>query len=204
MTDETYKISMALYDFVPVFCFLIGAVFCVKITRLVLDKKYRVLMTLGCVLIILGGGLQAAWKLLNASLQLDIHWMSQAQFILMAFGYLGMLFPVIRLTRERKLTISSSLPAMAMWKVPFLAVMTLSSLGVYALLGMISIRKRLWAAAAGFLVAFLMVLLMGFMASRTQTISLQWFEQSFNTLGNLGFALGSIILYRAYMKKHTS
>jgi hypothetical protein len=51
-------------------------------------------------------------------------------------------------------------------------------------------------AAAGFIVAFLCLVAMGALASGTQTVARQWIEESINTAGQIGFAVGSFLLYR--------
>ena len=44
--------------------------------------------------------------------------------------------------------------------------------------------------------AFLCLVGLGAMASSEQTLAKQWIEQSINTIGQLGFMLGSILLYK--------
>ena len=193
-----YSVVMALYDFVPVIGFLVGGIFLVKLSRLALNKLMPVIMTLSVIVIVLGGGLQASWKLLNAINRPHPLWMNQGQFVFMATGYVLLLIPVLALLRKRKTSAAEALPAMATWKIPFLAVMTLASLSAYASLVVLAFRRKSWLASLGFIFAFISVLTMGFMASQTQTIQMQWIEQTINTLGNWGFALGAILVYKTY------
>jgi len=193
-----YSVEMALYDFVPVIGFLVGGIYLVKLSRYALKKLMTVIMTTSVIVIVLGGGLQASWKLLTAINLPHPIWMSQGQFVFMATGYVLMLIPVLALLRKNKTKVAEALPAMAAWKIPFLAVMTLASLSTYALLVVLSLRRKSWLAGLGFIFAFISVLTMGFMASQTQTIQLQWIEQTINTLGNWGFALGAILVYKTY------
>lgn len=87
---------------------------------------------------------------------------------------------------------------MAAWKIPFLLMMILASLGTYGILTYVALRRRLGFAAVGFVLAFLGVILMGGMASQLQTVRMQWIEQSINSSANLGFALGSFLLYKDF------
>jgi len=45
------------------------------------------------------------------------------------------------------------------------------------------------------------ILAMGALASAEQTITMQWIEESINTLGNSGFMLGSILLHKNFKKQ---
>jgi hypothetical protein len=76
--------------------------------------------------------------------------------------------------------------------------MTVTSLGAHGMLTYIAFRRKAPRAAAGFIIAFLGVLAMGGMASAQQTIALQWIEESINSVGQLGFMAGSILLYKNY------
>jgi hypothetical protein len=201
MVEETYTIGMALYDFVPVIGFLFGGIYLIKICAKELRKPFWFLMVGGVILIVLGGGFQATWKLLCAANLTEICWMHDGQFVFMAFGYTAMLIPTIALVWKNRLSKKQVLPAMAVWKLPFLMVMTLSSLATYGLLTTLSFRLKRWVAGLGFVIAILSVLSMGYLASQTQTIQLQWIEQSINTVGNWGFALGAFLLNRAYQSK---
>lgn len=128
----------------------------------------------------------------------NFSWMSQGQFIFMALGYSVMLLPTISLIAATKVVKGATLSAMAVWKIPFLAVMTLASIGTYGILTIVSFRRRQPLAALGFIIALLGVLLMGGMASQEQTLTMQWIEQSINAFANLGFALGSFLLFKNY------
>jgi len=201
MIEETYSVSMALFDFVPVLGFLVGAVFLSRIFFHRSNKRYYWLSVLGGILVFLGGALQASRKLLMALDIANLPWMSQGQFIFMSFGYLMLLIPTLSLFKANKKSKLSILSAMAAWKIPFLLVMTLASLGTYGMLAYISICRRLGIAAVGFILAFVGVILMGGMANQLQSIGLQWIEQSVNSLANLGFVFGSFLLFQDFRRE---
>jgi hypothetical protein len=195
--EETYSLGMALFDFTPVVFFLVGGLYLAKIVFSSLQKYLGWIFISSVLIIFLGGALQATWKLLYCLNICDIQWMSKAQFVLMAIGFIGMLIPILYLARSDKGKNPQTVVAMALWKIPFLLVMTLASLGVYATLGLISKRRHLRWTAIGFMIPFFGVILMGFLASRTQTVGLQWIEQSLNSLINISFALSSYSLCRS-------
>jgi hypothetical protein len=189
---------MALMDYIPVLCFIIGAFFLAKFFLKDQKRYLGWMVMIGGGLIFLGGGLQATWKLFMALNIGNFSWMSQGQFIFMAFGYSALLIPTISLISASKLVKNAPLPAMAVWKIPFLAVMTLASLGTYGILTFVSFRRRQPLAALGFIMALLGVLVLGGMASQEQTVTMQWIEQSINAFANLGFALGSFLLFKNF------
>jgi hypothetical protein len=194
--DETGSILMAALDFLPVLAFLAGILLLVMTAHLLKAGLCQWLFTISGALIFLGGLLQATWKFLYFCDICDYRWMSNAQFILMGPGFLLFLIAVISLSRQTRPNRNLSLILMTPWKIPLLAVMTLSSLAAYGLLAVMSLRKKLPVAYAGFLLALLGVLAMGFLASRPQTISMQWLEQSVNTGANIAFAVGCYQIFR--------
>ena len=85
---------------------------------------------------------------------------------------------------------------MTTWKTPFLIFMTLTSMGVQGILAYISFQRKAKLAATGFIVAFLGLVGIGALASGEQTVARQWIEQSVNVVGQLGFMVGSILLFQ--------
>lgn len=198
--EETYTIAMALFDFIPNLAFLVGAFFLVKLSLLLRGKPCARMLMAGTLLIFLGGALKAVWKLLYAANIADIQLFSQAQFVLLAPGFLGMLISIILLAREQRNKGALPLLAMAPWKIPLLAIMTISSLGAQGILVYIGFRCGAKFAAYAFIIAVLCMLGMSGMASGVQTVALQWIEQGINAVGQAAFAIGSYALYRHYLK----
>jgi hypothetical protein len=103
------------------------------------------------------------------------------------------------MARGHKLTSSSSvLPAMAAWKIPFLFVLTVTSLGAEGILAYASFKRKALPAAIGFIVGVLGILAMGALSSAEQTLTMQWIEEIINAVGQLGFMTGCILLYRNF------
>lgn len=194
---ETYPLSLALFDFIPTFAFLIGAYFLVQIAIMLRGSACGRMAMAGSLLVFLGGFLKAAWKLLYTVNIADVQWMSQIQFVLLAPGFLALLVTVILMARGKK-KVAVPLMAMAGWKIPLLAIMTLSSMGAQGILAYMSFKRNARAAAVGFIIAFLCLVGMGAMASGEQTLARQWIEESINTIGQFGFMIGAILLHRNF------
>ena len=199
---ETYPISLALFDFVPTFAFLVGAFYLVKTAIICRGKPNSRMLMGGALLVFLGGFTKALWKFMVAVEFANIFWLSQLQFILSGIGFLGMCVAVIYMVRgQRKVQSSGVVAAMAMWKIPFLFIMTLSSLGAEGILAYLAFKRGLKMAGAAFAIGVMGLLAMGSLASAEQTIAMQWIEEGVNTVGQLGFMFGSIFLHRDYKEK---
>jgi hypothetical protein len=189
---------LAILDYLPNLAFLVGGLFLVRIAAMAKSKKCSRMVMAGALLITLGGLLKATWKLLYASGVGDFQAMSQVQFILLAPGFLALAVAVILIARKRAKVSEIPIAAMAAWKMPFLLVMTVCSLGAQGILTYIAFKRGAKLAAVGFIIAFFGVLLMGGLASAEQTLTMQWIEESINSIGQLGFMSGSILLFKNY------
>lgn len=199
-----YTIGLVILDFVPVFAFLVAAFFLVKITLLTRGKPCGRMMMAGTLLVFTGGFLKVIWKLLYTLNIANLKIMSELQFILLAFGFFAMLVSIILITQKEKGNAhpGNTVIAMAAWKIPFLAVMTICSLGAQGILTYISFQKKARLAAAMFILAVLCMLGMSGMASSVeQTITMQWVEESINTTGQIALAIGSYLLYRVFKQE---
>jgi hypothetical protein len=50
----------------------------------------------------------------------------------------------------------------------------------------------------GFVVGVMGILAMGSLASAEQTLPMQWVEETINTIGQLGFMMGCVLLYQSF------
>lgn len=202
---ETYTLPLALLDFVPNIAFLIGAYFLVQTVMLARGQPCSRMCMAGSLLVFSGGMLKATWKLIFTLGIADIQWMSQIQFILLAPGFLALLVTAILLARTRPLEAPAIAMAMAAWKIPLLAIMTLSSLGAQGILTHISFQRKARLAAYLFILAVLCMLGMSGMASGSeQTVAAQWIEESMNSIGQIAFAAACWLLYRNYAAEMSS
>ena len=193
--DETYSIGLSLLDFVPVIAFSVGGYFLVRLAELRCGSRCATLLGEGVGLVLLGGTLKAAWKLLMTLRMGDYLLMSEAQFVLLAPGFLLMLIGAIQLVRGRRAVPAAGIIGMAAWKIPLLAVMTISSMGTYGLLSFLAFRRRQPLAGLLFIATIVMSFGMAGMASAEQTIAQQWLEEIVNSVSQTAMALASYLLY---------
>ena len=202
--ENTYTISLALVDYLPNIAFFIGAFFLVRFANLTKNKLSARLMALGSVLVLIGGVLKATWKLLLVLRGVDIRLLDEALFILQAPGFSLMMVGSIWIAQSSIIK-KARLPAIALWKIPLLTVVTISSFGMYGILASVSYKKRLHTAAWCFILTILIMLGMSGMAGwGEQSICRQWIEEGINFLGQVLFAIGSMLLYRNSESIHES
>jgi hypothetical protein len=199
---EDYPLSLALFDFLPTLAFLVGAFYLVKTSLICRGQPSSRMLMLSTLLVFLGGFTKALWKLLVAAEVADIFWLGQVQFILSGIGFLGMCVAVIYMVRgHRKAATGGAMLAMATWKIPFLFIMTISSLGANGILAYMSFKRGVRMAAVGFVISVMGIIAMGSLASAEQTISMQWFEEFVNALTQFGFMIGCIVLHSDFKER---
>ena len=200
-----YTLGLALTDYIPNLASLVGSLFLVRTVILARGRPCSRMCMAGSLLVFSGGILKATWKLIYTIGVADIQWMSQIQFILLAPGFLALLVTAIMLARTKPLKVPAITMAIAPWKIPLLAIMTLSSLGAQGILTFISFKRKVPLAASLFIVAVLCMLGMSGMASGSeQTVVTQWIEEIMNSIGQISFAVACWLLYRNYAAELTS
>jgi hypothetical protein len=193
--SEEYSLWLCLLDFVPNLAFLVGAFYLVRWVRQTGSRLSVGAMTVGSSLVFLGGTLKAIWKLLYTMGIGDFWLLSEAQFMLLAPGFLAMLASVLLVLKQERTGWEPGSLAMAPWKIPLLATMTLASLGLQGILSYVAFRRKAYLAVAMYIVAILCMLGMAGLASGEQNIARQWIEEGINSTGQIAFALGSYLLY---------
>jgi hypothetical protein len=190
---------LSLLDFVPNLAFLVGAYYLVRLVRLTSSTLSLVLMIAGSFLVLLGGTTKALWKLLY-TLGIGDYWLlGELQFMLLAPGFLAMLVSLVLVLRQERKRWETALVAMAPWKIPLLATMTLSSFGVYGILSYMALWRKARLAAGMYILTILCTLGMAGLAGGEQSVTRQWIEEGINTLAQVAFALGSYLLYSRFV-----
>lgn len=192
--NENHTIGLSLLDCVPNLAFLFSSLFLICWTRKSGNRFGILTMTIGAFLVLMGGTTKAIWKLIYTLGIKDIELLGEAQFILLAPGFLLMFLSALSMAKRssgpRKLS------AIAVWKVPLLAVMTISNLGLLVTLGYIAYRQSKKAAVIFFGISLACMLVMAGMATADQSIMQQWIEEIVNSLGQIAFAFGSFQIHR--------
>lgn len=215
-----YTLFLALVDFLPAAFTAMGLFYIVRMVGHVNALQGRV-AAVGAVLTVAGGLLKAAWKLFMASSNgtVDIRWMDVGLFVWMAPGYTLLAFSVwqtVRSVRGRKtfhawlapglfiavmfagsIYLHLSDPNSPAWERILLSVMVLATLVTGILLVIFGFRQRLPLAGWLFIVNLAGILLLNGLARLPeQPITLQWIEETINTVAWLAFMVAASKVYQ--------
>lgn len=185
--NPQFPLSLALTDFIPNLFFLMGAI-------LLYRRMYPShLFALGVALVFLNAMAKAAWKVILSLGGPDVAWLSENYLVLLSLGFLAIFIAVLRQDGQKK---SLPLLALAVWKVPFLLVAVVSSIGAYIVWIRTAWQKRIWLAAASFALSLVITLVMSALTGDEYDLTQQWTAQTLNMINQGCFALGAYFLSR--------
>ena len=192
---------MALMDFLPVIFFGIGALYFLRIGYRFLGQGYYTAMAGGAVLCFVGGFYKAASKLMEASVGYCIVALEASQYVFLAPGFLLLFIAALALIKYKTLQgLPAAAPAFEMWKIPFLALMTLANLGFLIAMAVFALKRKLRLPAVLYILSILATILMSYLATQPFTTSMHWLAQSINSIVQLLAMAGHIILCREVLK----
>lgn len=214
-----YSISLALYDFLPVAFTAVGLYWVERMVAFISSGLGRT-AALGALLVVAGGLAKAVWKLVMSLSggTLDIRWLDNSLFTLMAPGFLLLAASVWGVTRVVRglspepvrllgplsvtLVLGAAVvmrvlrPESPAWSRILLTAMVVAALAMNVMFVIFAIRERLAPAAALMIVNLMGTLALNALARLPeQTIPLQWVEQTLNTASWLAFALATGMIY---------
>ncbi|MFE9101168.1 hypothetical protein [Actinomadura geliboluensis] len=183
-----YPIALAVEDYVPVALTAAGVA---------LLRHRHPLVPAAAVLVVAGGFAKATWKLIVALDGPDVRWLHEALFPLLAFGFTLLLYALARELRRPPPPAALAVPLVAAlaasaalrdaWPAMVWTILAVTGAAVLLLRAAARAGDRVAAALFGLWLAGQYVL--GPMAARAeQSVSLQWAEQSCNTLAQAAFA----------------
>ncbi len=209
---ETYNLTLALQDYMPILFSVIGLYFISRMVRTI-HAQLGTVAIVGSMLIFIGGFLKATWKLIMAltESQVNIVWFDKGMFLWMAPGFTLVAFSLrfMRQVQRGKApqrmwlgpggTLVSLIvailftgfpdPAVNTWRFILLGVMTIGNVGMVILLIQQARDVNQNRLAALFLVHIMIIfVLSGLARLPDQSIPLQWTEQLLNTCAQGIFA----------------
>lgn len=115
---------------------------------------------------------------------------------MLAPGFVLLFISVLGLLKSSPSKGLLTVSGMEMWKIPFIAVMTLANLGFLVVLAVFARRNRLHIPAALYILSALAMLAMGYLSTQAFTTGMHWLAQSVNSLVQLLAMARHIALYR--------
>lgn len=219
-----FSLPLALFNAIPVLLTGIALWFLVCFVR-EWDAPHHRLALLGGALIVAGGASKAVWKLIAATTGIDLGWLANALFPLMAPGFALLavaIWGATRRLRGRKMQsgwwiallavlLAFSLAAVRHWILdiprgwflPLLALTSLGNLSVSILLIYTALRWRRWQIALLFAINLAMIFALQPIALATpKTLALHWIEQTLTVFGTGCFALAAYLFLQATKNRH--
>jgi len=193
---DGYSIALALVDFIPTFLFPLGAYFFQKFFKQQKSRQSQMLWIVGGFLVFLGGFFKAVWKLNLALTQNDILFLSDSLFVLQSIGFtclfIGTILFIRRASINTNISKSTPLAALAAWKIPFMAIQTLTCIGTYGLLIHYAFKNKNKKGAFLLLISVITIFVMVGLSGSDMSISIQWVAELVNTFGQLSFCVAGV------------
>lgn len=195
-----FSISMALFDYIPVVFFSLGAAILLRDFKGKTRKDSYILFAIGIIAVALAGALKATWKLLYAAKVCDLVMFDELFFPLQSTGFLlaGVgIMTILFFRSDKKPTLFSMEPSLLV-----MILLMVSGLG-FLDAGLCIISKKLKKPylIAIFALSFVCCLGMGYLSSRNfEKASMNWIAEGVNFVGQGLFLLGVFLLHKAGLK----
>jgi hypothetical protein len=196
---EAAMVGLAVFDFVPVVLFLVGAVYVFQFVKRRRGLGWGWLFLSGGLLVFLGGFLKALSKLIEAISGTPPvlgggFLMGDLQFPVLMPGFLLMLLAVVKvligMKGDSRAPVATA-PAMAVWKIPVMGLMTVFMVGAVSVLSAIAFKlRRHWAGVLFILNGVVVISMAGMGGAGEYSIGRQWVEEIINAFGQ-GCLLGA-------------
>lgn len=195
-----FSIEMALFDYIPVIFFALGAFILLRDFYNKVRKDSYALFAIGVAAVAIAGTLKATWKLLYAANIYNVVMFDELFFPLQSVGFLlaGVgIMSILFFKSTQKTTIYSMTPSLLM--MILLMVSGLAFLDA----GLCVIAKKLKKPAliVVFALSFVCCLGMGYLSSKDfAEASMNWIAEIVNFCGQGLFLLGVCMLHKAGLK----
>ena len=195
-----FSVGMALFDYIPVIFFALGAVILLRDLYNKMSKGAFALFASGVINVAMAGFLKATWKLLYAGAQIDISAFNAMFFPVQSIGFLlAGIGIILMLSKKQKGTKTLSVVPVVSITFPYLVLVMVAGLGLMDA-GLCVLAKKLKkpAVIAIFVLSFVCCLGMGYLSTKDfEKASMNWIAEGVNFCGQGLFLLGAWMLHKA-------
>ena len=195
-----FSVGMALFDYIPVIFFALGAVILLRDLYNKMSKGAFALFAAGVINVAMAGFLKATWKLLYAGAQIDISAFNAMFFPVQSIGFLlAGIGIILMLSKKQKGTKTLSVVPVVSITFPYLVLVMVAGLGLMDA-GLCILAKKLKkpAVIAIFVLSFVCCLGMGYLSTKDfEKASMNWIAEGVNFCGQGLFLLGAWMLHKA-------
>lgn len=197
-TEGAYSIPMAIVDFLPVLFYFLASWLIAKDLYNKTSKTAFAFLATGSIMVFIGGAFKALWKLLFC-FGINYPFFFACFFPMQAPGFCLYLAGLIMTLKgqkgnENNMNVVATTVTTSM---PLLIFQTLGSIGSLIVMCVFAKKLKQTPAIILFILSILCLLGMGYLgATLDSSLSwANWVEQGVNTLGQIFFYLGVIILH---------
>jgi hypothetical protein len=200
-----FSVGMALFDYIPVIFFAIGAIILLRDLYNKMSKGAFALFAAGVIDVTMAGLLKATWKLLYAGANIDISALNAMFFPVQSIGFLlagvGIVAMLTHKQSERETRLNSVAPVVPVVSItfPYLVLVMVAGLGLMDA-GLCILAKKLKkpVAIVIFVLSFVCCLGMGYLSTKDfEKSSMNWIAEGVNFCGQGLFLLGVWMLHKA-------
>lgn len=197
-----FSVGMALFDYIPVIFFAIGAVILLRDLYNKMSKGAFALFAAGVIDVVMAGALKATWKLLYAGAHIDIAALNSMFFPVQSIGFLlagiGMIAMLCHNQKEKGIKNCAVVPVVSI-TFPYLVLVMVAGLGCLdAGLCILSKKLKKPVAIVVFVLSFVCCLGMGYLSTKDfEQASMNWIAEGVNFVGQGLFLLGAWMLHKA-------
>ena len=197
-----FSVGMALFDYIPVIFFAIGAIILLRDLYNKMSKGAFALFAAGVVDVTMAGFLKATWKLLYAGANIDVSAFNAMFFPVQSIGFLlagiGIIAMLTHKQSEKGTRLNSVVPVVSI-TFPYLVLVMVAGLGLMDA-GLCILAKKLKkpAVVVIFVLSFICCLGMGYLSTKDfEKASMNWIAEGVNFCGQGLFLLGAWMLHKA-------
>ena len=200
-----FSVGMALFDYIPVIFFAIGAVILLRDLYNKMSKGAFALFAAGVIDVAMAGFLKATWKLLYAGASIDISALNAMFFPVQSIGFLlagiGIIAMLTHKQSEKGTKLNSVAPVVPVVSItfPYLVLVMVAGLGLMDV-GLCILAKKMKkpAVIVVFILSFVCCLGMGYLPTKDfEKASMNWIAEGVNFCGQGLFLLGAWMLHKA-------
>ena len=195
-----FSVGMALFDYIPVIFFVLGAIILLRDLYNKMSKGAFALFAAGVIDVTMAGFLKATWKLLYAGAKMDISALNAMFFPVQSIGFiLAGIGIIVMLSKKQKGTKTLSVVPVVSITFPYLVLVMVAGLGLMDA-GLCILAKKLKkpAVIAIFVLSFVCCLGMGYLSTKDfEKASMNWIAEGVNFCGQGLFLLGAWMLHKA-------
>ena len=202
-----FSVGMALFDYIPVIFFAIGAVILLRDLYNKMSKGAFALFAAGVIDVTMAGALKATWKLLYAGANIDISALNAMFFPVQSIGFLlagiGIIAMLSHKQSENGIKLGSVVPVVSI-TFPYLVLVMVAGLGLMDV-GLCVLAKKMKkpAVIVVFVLSFVCCLGMGYLSTKDfEKASMNWIAEGVNFCGQGLFLLGAWMLHKAGLSEY--